>query len=79
MPVLFNYNWLPIRFRIDYKVKSLFNGLAVAYHVDLLNHHGPSRPLCSADAGSVLNPRIPDNSVSARAFSYTTHFGITLQ
>ena len=52
-PVLASLHWLPIRFRVDFKLllfvfKSL-HGLAPPYLADLLRPHRPARALRSAD------------------------------
>jgi hypothetical protein len=52
-PVLKDLHWLPIKFRIDYKVLvitfKVLNGLAPAYLKELLQPYTPSRRLRSAD------------------------------
>ena len=52
-PILASLHWLPIRFRIDFKIllfvfKAL-NGLAPAYIAELLQCYTPARALRSAD------------------------------
>ena len=52
-PVLASLHWLPIRFRVDFKLllfvfKSL-HGLAPPYLADLIQPHRPARALRSAD------------------------------
>ncbi len=52
-PVLISLHWLPVRFRIDFKVLLLvfkcLNGLAPEYLSDLLSIHNPVRSLRSSN------------------------------
>ena len=58
-PVLASLHWLPVKFRIDFKIlliafKSI-NGLAPPYLTELVQRHNPARALRSADL-SLLTP-----------------------
>ncbi len=50
-PILQSLHWLPIKFRISYKILLLtfkaLNGLAPAYLTSLMSHYNPSRSLRS--------------------------------
>ncbi|XP_062391362.1 uncharacterized protein LOC134079180 [Sardina pilchardus] len=72
-PVLASLHWLPIRYRIDFKLlltvfKSL-HGLAPTYLSDLLHHHIPSRALRSADQLLLEVPRTRLKTKGDRAFA----------
>ncbi|KAK0143129.1 Dysbindin [Merluccius polli] len=72
-PVLASLHWLPIRYRIDFKLlltvyKSL-HGLAPTYLSDLLHHHSPSRALRSADQLRLEEPRSRLKTRGDRAFA----------
>ena len=73
-PVLSTLHWLPVKFRIDYKILLLtykaLNGLAPQYLSELLSHYEPSRLLRSQGAGLLLVPRINKVTSGGRAFSY---------
>lgn len=73
-PVLASLHWLPVKFRIDYKVLLLtfkaLHGLAPLYLNDLLNSYTPSRTLRSQDAGLLVIPKIAKITIGGRAFSY---------
>ncbi|KAJ8376767.1 hypothetical protein SKAU_G00073470 [Synaphobranchus kaupii] len=60
-PVLASLHWLPIKFRIDFKVLLLtfkaLNGLAPVYICNLLLPYKPKRSLHSQDAGYLVVPR----------------------
>ena len=61
-PILSSLHWLPIKFRIDYKVLLMtykaLNGLAPVYLTDLLSPYNPSRSLRSQNSGLLVVPRI---------------------
>ena len=61
-PVLKTLHWLPIKFRIDYKILLLtykaLKGLAPVYLSELLIPYSPPRLLCSQDAGYLKNEGI---------------------
>ena len=61
-PVLKSLHWLPVSYRIDFKVlllvyKSL-NGLGPEYMNDILVEYKPSRALRSTDSGQIVEPRV---------------------
>ena len=71
-PLLRALHWLPVRFRIIYKIllltyKSL-NGLAPSYLTDLLEVYSPSRHLRSANTVLLAVPRTRLTSAGDRAF-----------
>ncbi len=61
-PILQSLHWLPIKYRISYKILLLtykaLNGLAPAYLTSLLSHYNPSRSLRSQNSGLLVVPRI---------------------
>ncbi|XP_066540663.1 uncharacterized protein [Hoplias malabaricus] len=72
--VFSSLHWLPVKFRIDYKIlllayKSL-NGLGPQYLTELLISYRPSRTLRSQDAHLLFVPRIKKNTAGGRAFSH---------
>ncbi len=72
-PVLASLHWLPVRFRIDFKIltfafKSL-HGLAPSYLAELLVAHEPVRALRSADQSLLVVPRARLKLRGDRAFS----------
>uniref|UniRef100_A0A8C1ETF6 Reverse transcriptase domain-containing protein n=1 Tax=Cyprinus carpio carpio TaxID=630221 RepID=A0A8C1ETF6_CYPCA len=76
-PILQSLHWLPINFRISYKILLLtykaLNGLAPAYLTSLLPRYNPSRSLRSQNAGLLIVPRIAKiskSTVGGRSFSY---------
>ncbi len=72
-PILQSLHWLPIKYRISYKILLLtykaLNGLAPAYLTSLLSRYNPSRSLRSQNSGLLVVPRIA-KSTKGRAFSY---------
>ena len=68
-PVLKSLHWLPVRFRINFKVLLLvfrcLNGLGPSYLSDLLLSYQPSRTLKSSGTGLLTIPR-----VRSKTFSY---------
>ena len=61
-PVLKSLHWLPVSYRIDFKIlllvyKSL-NGLGPEYMNDILVEYKPSRALRSTDSGQIVEPRV---------------------
>ncbi len=61
-PVLRSLHWLPVTFRIDFKVlllvyKSL-NGLGLKYMSDMLTEYKPNRPLRSLGSSQLEIPRV---------------------
>ncbi|KAI2645958.1 RNA-directed DNA polymerase from mobile element jockey [Labeo rohita] len=73
-PILKSLHWLPIRFRISYKIALLtykaLNGLAPAYLTSLLPRYNPSRSLRSQNSGLLVVPRIAKSTKGGRAFSH---------
>ncbi|XP_073702519.1 uncharacterized protein [Garra rufa] len=73
-PILQSLHWLPIRFRITYKILLLtykaLNGLAPAYLTSLLLRYKPSRSLRSQNSGLLVVPRIAKSTKGGRAFSH---------
>uniref|UniRef100_A0A9J8BRN4 Reverse transcriptase domain-containing protein n=1 Tax=Cyprinus carpio carpio TaxID=630221 RepID=A0A9J8BRN4_CYPCA len=73
-PILQSLHWLPINFRISYKILLLtykaLNGLAPAYLTSLLPRYNPSRSLRSQNSGLLIVPRIAKSTKGGRAFSH---------
>ncbi len=72
-PILASLHWLPVRFRIDFKIlilvfKSL-NGLAPTYLSDLIQPYAPSRGFRSADHLLLVVPCVRLKSRGDRAFA----------
>jgi hypothetical protein len=72
-PILASLHWLPIRFRIDFKI-SLFtfkalNGLAPPYLAELLHPYTPARALRSADQLFLGVPKTKRKLRGDRAFA----------
>ncbi len=72
-PVLRSLHWLPVTFRIDFKVlllvyKSL-NGLGPKYIADMLTEYKPNRPLRSLGLSQLETPRVHTKQGEC-AFSY---------
>ncbi|XP_076844395.1 uncharacterized protein LOC143489331 [Brachyhypopomus gauderio] len=72
-PVLSALHWLPVKFRIDFKILLLtykaLHGLAPEYLQELISYYEPPRPLRSQGAGLLLVPKINKVTVGGRAFS----------
>lgn len=72
-PVLSALHWLPVQFRIDFKllliVFKVLNGLAPSYLVDLLHYHTPSRALRSSNQMLLDVPRARLKTRGDRAFA----------
>ncbi len=73
-PILRSLHWLPIKFRISYKILLLaykaLNGLAPAYLTCLLSRYSPTRSLRSQNSGLLVVPRIAKSTKGGIAFSY---------
>ncbi len=74
-PVLRSLHWLPVTFRIDFKVlllvyKSL-NGLGHKYIADILTEYKPNRPFRSVGSSQLEIPRVQTKQGES-AFSYFT-------
>ena len=72
-PVLASLHWLPVNFRIDFKIllfvfKAL-HGLAPVYITSLLKPHAPSRSLRSANQSLLVVPKTRLKSRGDQAFS----------
>ena len=72
-PILKKLHWLPITFRIEYKIlllcfKSL-NGLGPKYLAELLLPYVPNRCLRSSDQKLLIEPKSRLKSYGDRAFS----------
>ncbi len=73
-PILQSLHWLPIKFRISYKILLLdykaLNDLAPAYLTNLLSRYNPTRSLRSQNFGLLVVPRIAKSTKGGRNFSY---------
>ncbi len=73
-PILQSLHWLPIKFRISYKIllfayKAL-NDLAPMYLTNLLSRYNPTHSLRSQNSGLLVVPRIAKSTKGGRTFSY---------
>ena len=72
--VLKSLHWLPVRFRIDFKVLLLvfkcLNGLGPSYLSDLLLVYQPPRTLRSSGTGLLTIPQVSSKKHGEAAFSY---------
>ena len=75
-PILKSLHWLPVCFRIDFKILLLvfkaLNGLSPSYLSDLLLTYKPSRTLRSSDRGLLLIPKVRTKTHGEAAFC---HYG----
>lgn len=73
-PVLASLHWLPIKYRIEFKILLLtykaLSGQAPVYLKELLVPYNPSKALRSQNAGLLVVPSISKSSMGGRAFSY---------
>ncbi len=73
-PILQSLHWLPIKFRISYKILLLaykaLNDLVPAYLTNLLSHSNPTRSLRLQNSGLLVVPRIAKSTKGGRTFSY---------
>ncbi len=73
-PILQSLHWLPIKFRISYKILLLaykaVNDLAPAYLTNLLSRYNPTRSLRSQNSGLLVVPSIAKSTKGGRTFSY---------
>ena len=73
-PVLASLHWLPVQFRIEFKILLLtykaLHGQAPSYLKELIVPHYPTRTLCSLNAGLLVVPIVSKSRTGARAFSY---------
>lgn len=72
-PLLSSLHWLPVRYRIDFKILlfvfKCLNGLAPRYLSDLLVTYSPSRSLRSTDQHLLVVPKTKRKLRGDRAFS----------
>ena len=75
-PVLESLHWLPVCFRVDFKVLLLvfkcLKGLGPSYLSDMLLSYQPSRVLRSSGTGLLIIPRVKTKTYGEAAFS---HYG----
>ncbi len=73
-PILQSLHWLPIKFRVSYKIllhtHKALNRLAPAYLTSLLSRYNPTRSLRSQNSGLLVGPRIAKYTKGGRTFSY---------
>lgn len=73
-PVLASLHWLPIKYRIEFKILLLtykaLSGQAPVYLKELVVPYNPSRALRSLNAGLLVVPSVSRSSMGGRAFSY---------
>ncbi|XP_070409963.1 uncharacterized protein [Nothobranchius furzeri] len=73
-PVLASLHWLPVKFRIDFKILLLtykaLNNQAPSYISDLIVPYVPNRALRSQTAGLLVVPRKSKIRMGGRSFSY---------
>uniref|UniRef100_A0A3Q2V4T4 Reverse transcriptase domain-containing protein n=1 Tax=Haplochromis burtoni TaxID=8153 RepID=A0A3Q2V4T4_HAPBU len=73
-PVLESLHWLPVCFRIDFKVLLLvfkcLNGLGPSYLSDLLLPYEPSRTLRSSGAGLLIVPKVRTHTHGEAGFQW---------
>ena len=72
-PVLASLHWLPVRFRIDFKILLItfkaLNGFSPAYIADLLSLHISARPLRSSNKGFLAVPGARLMTKGGKSFS----------
>ncbi len=72
--ILQSLHWLPIKFRISYKILLLsykaLNDLAPVYLTNLLSRYNPTRSLRSQNSGLLVVPRLAKSTKGGRTFSY---------
>ncbi|KAI5628111.1 hypothetical protein C0J50_8255, partial [Silurus asotus] len=73
-PILSSLHWLPVKFRIDYKLLLLtykaLNGLAPMYLSSLFTRYNLSRSLRSQNSGLLVVPKITKSTKGGRSFSH---------
>uniref|UniRef100_A0A8C6SKQ3 Reverse transcriptase domain-containing protein n=1 Tax=Neogobius melanostomus TaxID=47308 RepID=A0A8C6SKQ3_9GOBI len=73
-PVLKSLHWLPVEFRIKFKILLLtfkaIKGMAPLYLQDAIVPYQPTRALRSQNSGLLVIPRVSKITVGGRAFSY---------
>ena len=74
-PCLIELHWLPVKFRIDYKIAVLtfkcLNGLAPQYLSDLIHVYVPSRSLRSASQNLLETKLTKFKTLGDKSFSFT--------
>ena len=74
-PCLIELHWLPVKFRVDYKIAVLtfkcLNGLAPQYLSDLIQLYVPSRSLRSASQNLLKTKVTKFKTLGDRSFSFT--------
>ncbi len=82
-PILQSLHWLPIMFRISYKILLLaykaLNGLAPAYLTNLLSRYNATRSLRSQNSGLLVVPRIAKSTKGGRTFSYLAQASVWIE
>ncbi len=72
--ILQSLHWLPIKFRISYRILLLaykaLNDLDPVYLTNLLSCYNPTRSLMSQNSGLLVVPRIAKSTKGGRTFSY---------
>lgn len=72
MPILYSLHWLPIKFRIDFKILILtfraLNGQAPKYIADLLCPYSPGRALRSSGQSLLMVPKTRYKTRGDRSF-----------
>jgi hypothetical protein len=72
--VLKSLHWLPVEFRIKFKILLLtfkaIKGMAPTYLQDAIVPYRPTRALRSQNSGLLVIPRVSKITVGGRAFSY---------
>ncbi len=73
-PVLESLHWLPVRFRVDFKILMLafktLHGLAPHYLTELLHPYTPSRRLRSSQSNLLVVPQTRLRSMGDKAFLF---------
>ena len=72
-PVLHELHWLPVQYRVEYKVGLItykcLHALAPSYLSDLLKPYVPTRALRSSSQGLLQVPRVRLSTFGARSFA----------
>ena len=69
-PILSTLHWLPIKYRIHFKILLTTYKAAPQYLSELLMHYSPSHLLRSQNSGQLIIPRISKSTAGGRSFSY---------
>jgi hypothetical protein len=73
-PYLKSLHWLPVRYRIVFKIAALtyrcVNGLAPSYLVELVTPYSPSRELRSSESFTLAFPKTRQDRYGRRSFAY---------